>query len=241
MPSGRVAAADTQPQAIAVDGYHVSTQNPMPVSDASGSLTVDYATTGSGTATGALRVELPTNGTGIIGGITNTVTTSDSNNGYSCRLNVTRPSDTIGYTAGDVVGASTGASGAVLTFTNMGPTAGRVLIRSFDLELDRGAAISGETTYTLHLYDATPASALGDNGAWDLAAGDRTNYLGAVSAAVTPADLGSTMYISTSGINKQVKLAAASTSLFGYLVTTGAYTPTSGATHSVTLHAERAY
>lgn len=36
------------------------------VSDGGGSLTVDYATTGSGTATGALRVELPTNGTGVI-------------------------------------------------------------------------------------------------------------------------------------------------------------------------------
>lgn len=38
----------------------------VPVTDNSGSLTVDYATTGSGTATGALRVELPTNGTGVI-------------------------------------------------------------------------------------------------------------------------------------------------------------------------------
>jgi hypothetical protein len=39
----------------------------LPVTDNSGSLTVDYATTGSGTATGALRVELPTNGTGVVG------------------------------------------------------------------------------------------------------------------------------------------------------------------------------
>lgn len=39
----------------------------VPVTDNSGSLTVDYATTGSGTATGALRVELPTNGTGVVG------------------------------------------------------------------------------------------------------------------------------------------------------------------------------
>lgn len=46
-----------------VDGSAVT----QPVSDAGGSLTVDYATTGSGTATGALRVELPTNGTGTVG------------------------------------------------------------------------------------------------------------------------------------------------------------------------------
>lgn len=45
----------------------VSASKPLPVGDAGGSLTVDYATTGSGTATGAIRVELPTNGTGVVG------------------------------------------------------------------------------------------------------------------------------------------------------------------------------
>lgn len=37
------------------------------IQDGGNSITVDYATTGSGTATGALRVELPTNGTGVVG------------------------------------------------------------------------------------------------------------------------------------------------------------------------------
>ena len=37
------------------------------INDSGNSITVDYATTGSGTATGALRVELPTNGTGVVG------------------------------------------------------------------------------------------------------------------------------------------------------------------------------
>jgi hypothetical protein len=49
------------------------------IDDGGNSITVDYATTGSGTATGALRVELPTNGTGVLAtvgavtSITNTV------------------------------------------------------------------------------------------------------------------------------------------------------------------------
>lgn len=38
----------------------------LSIDDGGNSITVDYATTGSGTATGALRVELPTNGTGVI-------------------------------------------------------------------------------------------------------------------------------------------------------------------------------
>lgn len=50
------------------DGVAIaSNANPVPISDAGGSLTIDYATTGSGTSTGALRVELPTNGTGVVG------------------------------------------------------------------------------------------------------------------------------------------------------------------------------
>lgn len=39
------------------------------INDSGNSITVDYATTGSGTATGALRVELPTNGTGVIASV----------------------------------------------------------------------------------------------------------------------------------------------------------------------------
>jgi len=52
----------TSMTALKVDG----TGGSFPVTDSGGSLTVDYATTGSGNATGALRVELPTNGTGVI-------------------------------------------------------------------------------------------------------------------------------------------------------------------------------
>lgn len=51
-----------------VDGATISSNsNPIPISDAGSSITIDYGTTGSGTATGALRVELPTNGTGVVG------------------------------------------------------------------------------------------------------------------------------------------------------------------------------
>lgn len=53
----------------------------VPITDNSGSLTVDYATTGSGNATGALRVELANNGTGVLatlGTITNVVHVDDN-------------------------------------------------------------------------------------------------------------------------------------------------------------------
>lgn len=62
--------ADTSALAGAVSGSEMQvdivSSAAIPVTDNGSSLTVDYATTGSGTATGALRVELPTNGTGVI-------------------------------------------------------------------------------------------------------------------------------------------------------------------------------
>lgn len=150
------------------------------------------------------------------------------------KLSVTRPNDTAGYSAGDVVGASTGASGA-LTFAGIGPTTGgEVLITSSIFERDVSALISGETTYTLHLYNATPPSALGDNAAWDLPSGDRAAYLGRIELG-TPVDVGSTLWVEQNGINKQVTVPSGG-SLFGYLVTNGAYTPAQTTVHLIQLH-----
>ena len=53
-------------------------------------------------------------------------------------------------------------------------------------------------------------------------AGDRAAYLGFIDL-LTPVDVGSTLSIQTDSLNRMVKLAG--TSLFGYLVTTGGFTP----------------
>lgn len=73
---GRYATV-TASNALKVDASGVA----VPITDNSGSLTVDYATTGSGNATGALRVELANNGTGVLatlGTITNAVHVDDN-------------------------------------------------------------------------------------------------------------------------------------------------------------------
>lgn len=147
-------------------------------------------------------------------------------------VSITRTADTNAYAANDVIGAATGSTAAI-EFTSMGPSAGRVMITSASIEIDAAAVISGETSYMLHLYNVTPPSALGDNAAHDLPSGDRASYLGTVFLG-TPQDLGSTLFVQTDGINKQIKLAG--TSIFGYLVTVGAHTPTSARVHVVTLH-----
>lgn len=154
-------------------------------------------------------------------------------NAYSVAASLTRTADTNAYTANDVIGAATGST-AALTFANMGPSGAVIMITCAQLEIDVSAAPSGMTSFRLHLYNVTPPSALGDNAAWDLPSGDRASYLGYIELGA-PVDLGSTLYVESLGINKQIKLSG--TSLFGYLVTIGAYTPSSAAVKKITLHA----
>jgi len=157
--------------------------------------------------------------------------------GYASAVQVTRTADTNAYLANDVLGSSVAAGGAVIQFNGLAPSGGGdIRIMSATFERDAAALISGETTYTLHLYNVTPPSNLGDNAPFDLSAGDRNAYLGFINLG-TPVDLGSTLFVAADNINKQV--TALSANLFGYLVTVGPYTPASGAIHRIGLHAVR--
>jgi hypothetical protein len=163
-------------------------------------------------------------GTAVVGKVgidQTTVGTTDSvtvkTNGYSSQPTVTRPANTTAYTAGDVVGGA-------ITFTSAGPSGGYVYVTTADLRINVTAIPSGMTTFRLYLYDVTPPSALSDNAAWDLPSGDRSAFLGYIDLG-TVADLGSTLYTQANAPGLQVKLASASTSLYGYLVTAGAFTP----------------
>lgn len=145
--------------------------------------------------------------------------------GFHVTVSNTRPADTTGYTAGDALGANTGS--AIIEFTNVGAAGEHVLLTDAMLRFDLAALPSGMSTFTLHFYDAGP-TAIADNAAFDLVSGDRTKYLGAVEFDI-PVDRGSTLIAESSNINKRLKLASGSTSLFAILVTDAAWTPTSAA------------
>jgi hypothetical protein len=154
--------------------------------------------------------------------------------GYKSSVSITRTNDTNAYVANDVIGAATGSTAAI-TFASIGPSAGgEVMITSVEFEIDASAVISGETSYNLYLYNVTPPSAVGDNGAFDIPSGDRASFVGKIALG-TPVDEGSTLYIRTDGVNAQVTVPSGG-SLFGYLVTVGAYTPTASRVYKVTLH-----
>jgi hypothetical protein len=154
--------------------------------------------------------------------------------GRSAAVSHARPADTAAYTAGDIIGVTDTSTAAAFVFPSIaGAAGGEVMVTSASLEIDASAVPAGMTSFTLYLYSVTPPSAAVDNAAWDLPSGDRASFLGAVSLG-SPVDLGSTLFVEQNGINKQV--TAASSSLFGYLVTAGGYTPASGTVYKITLH-----
>jgi hypothetical protein len=136
---------------------------------------------------------------------------------YKSQITVTRPANATAYAAGDVVGGA-------IAFTEMGFSRSHTMITTGSLRIDVSAIPAGMTSFRLHLYDATPPSAIADNAAWDIPSGDRTNYLGYVDIG-SPADAGSTLFCQVDQVNKQVRLGASETALYGYLVTNGAFTP----------------
>ena len=153
---------------------------------------------------------------------------------YVSTASFPRTADANAYSANDVVGAATGIT-AALTFAGIGPAVGgEVIITTAQLEIDVASVPSGMTSFRLYLYSGAPPSALGDNAAWDLPAGDRNSFLGYVDLG-TPVDLGSTLYVETLQINKQLTVPSGG-AVRAYLVTIGGYTPGSGDVFRINLH-----
>lgn len=151
----------------------------------------------------------------------------------------TRPANTTGYTAGDVIGRADGATAAnagpaLLKFTGLDQlNTGELMITSVYARVDATAVPSGMTTLVAHLYASQP-DALLDNAAWaKTSAGDKAAYRGSIT--LTPAVNGGDLWVASDGLNLQRKING--DTLFVYLVTTGAFTPASGTLFDLSISA----
>ena len=148
----------------------------------------------------------------------------------------TRPAaDTNIYAAGDVLGTATSVTSSAIHFPAIGNIGKVIRITGARLEIDVDAIPAGMTSFRLHLYNATPASAFFDNNPWTLPIVDRVNYLGYVDIG-NPVDVGATLYVQSIGLEYDF-LMGATTGLFGYLVTNGGFTPSASTVKKVTLFA----
>jgi len=138
---------------------------------------------------------------------------------------VTRPDNQTPYTANDVVGG-------LLTFANVLPAIQNFIITGVTDRIDVAAIPAGMGGFKLHLFDAEPA-AIADNDAFNVAAADRSKYLGYIQIA-TPSDLGDTLFSQNDNVNFNGKLAT--TTLYGYKTTDNAFTPTALAVKTTSIY-----
>lgn len=149
---------------------------------------------------------------------------------YSSTLTFTRPENTTAYTAGDVIGIAdagtpANAGSAIHTFTDIGPAGGQIRITASFWYVYLAAVPGSMTSFRLDLYDSSPTAIL-DNAAFSLVAGDRTKHLGYIDLG-SPAARTATLYVQAGSQDLDVKLADGVTSLYGIITTNGGYTPTS--------------
>lgn len=93
----------------------------------------------------------------------------------------TRPADTIAYAAGDLIANSTtGGSVVPMAFplTGLSGTGQTIILRT---RLSKTNTSPTNASFRLHLYEAAPVVANGDNGAWSTSRA--ANYLGNIDIA----------------------------------------------------------
>lgn len=133
---------------------------------------------------------------------------------------VTRPANTTAYTANDVYGG-------VFELQNIGASGGFVFIESIDIIFNITAVPSGMSSFTNYLFSATPPSVITDNLAFSVSSNDRATILNpkGIVLSASLAQGGGSVVAEARNLNQLYKLANGSTSLWGYLVTNGAFTP----------------
>jgi hypothetical protein len=216
-----VSAANPLFAGLSTAGAAVSVSNPIYFQPVNGSGTaIDLSAGTAGTPGGGVSSVQGVSGMTALSVTQTTVA-------FDVATTITRPANTTAYTANDVLGGA-------LDLGVLGPSGAAVMITSLQLEADIAAVPSGQTSWIVHLYNVTPPSAIADNGAFDIASGDRASYLGQIPLAAL-VDQGSTLYVESNIINKQVKLSG--THLFAYLVTVGGFTPNANSeVYKLTVH-----
>lgn len=152
--------------------------------------------------------------------------------------NFTRPADTTAYASGDLVANSTTAGSVTplswtLQYSNINAP---ITIKRAKIVTDATAVTN--MTFRLHLYDASPVPANGDNGAYSTT--KAANYLGYVDCdgSTNPGSKFSDGAVAigamASGAEANVR-PASGTTIYGLLEAKAAYTPASAEVFTVTL------
>src|SRR4030042_3959528 len=139
-------------------------------------------------------------------------------------VTITRPANETPFSAGDVYGP---AATANLTFANILPNTGQhfYIVNAY-MYVVLATVPANMSTFTLHLFSSAQ-TAIADNAAWVLVTGDKDKYFGSITFSLPAVKGGVILWSQIEDINIKRKLDVLSNTIYGQLVTNGAYTPAS--------------
>lgn len=142
----------------------------------------------------------------------------------------TRPADVTAYASGDLMANSTTAGSVTpLSFTPVRASGRGVQINRARVS-KTGTGVSG-AVLRVHLYEASPTVANGDNGAFSTS--QAATYLGYFDVTAMTAFTDGAAGLGSLGTGAQASTTA--TTIYALLEARGAYTPASGEVFTVTL------
>lgn len=149
----------------------------------------------------------------------------------------TRPADTTAYSANDLVANSTTAN--LVTPLKFSVGYGQTL-KVFKAGIKFNSSINTNGKFTLHLYNTAPTVTNGDNGAW---LSTQSGYQGNIAIDCTAQTFSDNSYGIGTYVNTAVEVpliivADQNYIIYGLLVATAAYTPTSAEVFTVNITGE---
>jgi hypothetical protein len=147
----------------------------------------------------------------------------------------TRPNDTTAYASGDLVANSVTAGAVVPLRIDLGNVAavGHGMTRITRARLTKSGTSPTNANFRIHLYEAAPTPANGDNGAWstDKAA----NWLGNIDVTSMLAFTDGCTGTGSATAGSEMFLRLASGSIFALLEAKAAYAPAANEAFTLTL------
>lgn len=137
---------------------------------------------------------------------------------YESTATITRAANTTAYTASD---PNFDVYGGLFELQNIGQADKGIFLSFFEISLNLSAVPSGMTSFTVYLYRTAPTS-IADNSIWTIGSDPPLDSLG-FNVSMSRAKGGGKVVGNIKDLNQLFVLS--STSLWGYIVTNGAFTP----------------
>lgn len=137
---------------------------------------------------------------------------------YESTATITRAANTTAYTASD---PNFDVYGGLFELQNIGQAGKGIFLSFFEISLNLSAVPSGMTSFTVYLYRTAPTN-IADNSIWTIGSDPPLDSLG-FNVSMSRAKGGGKVVGNIKDLNQLFVLS--STSLWGYIVTNGAFTP----------------